>query len=119
MGDQPSQHNQDLFEPNPKNMNQEETEKNKKHQTNPMTLNIKTTEIGIQTIVTGTEIKLGSKTKKRVAHELGYFPESAQNPQKQRPHGSMSPILAAKQMRSSSQKIAKIINEHKAQLKVM
>eukprot|EP01084_Bolivina_argentea_P127230 225054_1 len=75
-------------------------------------------EIGIQTIILGSEIKLGSKTKKRIAEELGYYINVSNN-SRERTHGSMSPIIASKQMKSSSQKIAKVINEHKAQLKVI
>ena len=54
--------------------------------------------------------------------ELGYFTAHRASRNNESKHGnnsSLSPIMAAKQMRSSSQKIAKIINEHKAQLKVM
>jgi len=82
-----------------------------------------TSEIGVQTIILATEIKLGSSTKKKLAHELGYFlpQKSASRADGKRSSSQkqMSPILAAKQMRSSSQKIARIINEHKAQLRVI
>ena len=78
-------------------------------------------EIGVQTVLLSTEIKLGSKTKKRIAVELGQIAGEATNvaASKKAKQSSMSPIKATRQMRSSSQKIAKIIGEHKAQLKVM
>jgi len=78
----------------------------------------KSKEIGVQTILLSTEIKLSSKTKKRIALELGQFPQQSIASSKIK-RSSMSPIMASRQMRSSSQKIAKIIGEHKAQLKVI
>lgn len=84
----------------------------------------KSKEIGIQTILLSTEIKLSSKTKRRIAVELGHLKEATQVgsrliAKKGRRKNSMSPTMASRQMRNSSQKIAKIIGEHKAQLKVM
>ena len=77
---------------------------------------VRTKEIGVQTIILATELKLGSSTKRKIAQELGYYVPAKRD---HKSGSSMSPILASKQMKSSSQKIAKIINEHKAQLKVI